>query len=61
MSPNHSSMQIVQICPAPSTFSSVGPLPGAEARSACALDEPVSLRSQSHSLLRLSGLAFNKV
>lgn len=40
-SPNHSSMQIVQICPA-STSSGAGPLLTAEARSARALDEPVS-------------------
>lgn len=51
-------VQIVRVCRScryaqPSTFSSAGPLPGAKARFAHALDEPVSLRSRSHSLLRL--------
>lgn len=47
---HYSSMQIVQICPAFNVLSA-GPLPGAEARFARALDEPLSLQNQSYSLL----------
>lgn len=50
----------MQICPAFNVLSA-GPLPGAEARFARALGEPLSLHNQSYSLLTLFWLSFGQV